>query len=110
MSKGLKRVALLVGIAALSVTGIGLLVGPAAGFGALAGVSAAAHAIGMSFLTSLGIAGLSLGSMPSPKSVDDTGANSRGSPFVDIGALGAYVFGRTTVPDALTREEAGRDR
>jgi hypothetical protein len=105
VSQSFKRVLTIVGIAALAATGIGLLVAPTAvglGFTALGGVSAAAANIGLSTLFSLGLTALSLGTTPD-SSLDETGANDRGTAFYDPNALGAYVFGRTTVPASLIR-------
>lgn len=109
MSKTVKKVAKIVGIAALAVTGIGLFVAPAA-LGVLAGVSAAANAIGLTTLFSIGAAALSIGTLPGkPKRIEDTGADQRGRAFLDPNALAAFAFGRTTVPCALVFEQRHAD-
>ncbi len=104
MNKGVKKVIAIVGIAALAVTGIGLLVAPGA-WGLLAGVSAAANAIGLSTLLGIGTAALSIGLSPTPKSIEETGAGDRSQPYADPTSFASYVFGTTAVPLALVYEE-----
>jgi hypothetical protein len=104
MSKSLKKVALIVGIAALAWTGVGLTV--LAGAGSTIGGALAATTFGGLTLGTIATAGLGLlaiGSAPS-LSLEGTGANARGTAVADPNALGAYVFGTTTVPPSLVRE------
>lgn len=115
MGKTVKKVALIVGIAALAATGIGLVVTAGAAGGAiLGGISAAANSIGLWTVAQIGIAGLTIGSMPDkPTSLEDSGANTRGRAFNDPDALGVFAFGTTTVPAVLVEaenERRGRER
>jgi hypothetical protein len=106
VSKDLKKVAKIVGIAALAFTGVGLgflAVGAGVGLSSALGMTAIG---GLTFGTvgAIGLAAWSIGSAPSIP-VDKTGANARGNTFSDPNALGIYAFGRTTVPCAIIYEE-----
>lgn len=106
MSEDLKKVAKIVGIAALAFTGVGLgflAVGAGAGLSSALGMTAIG---GLTFGTvgAIGLAAWSIGSAPSIP-IDKTGANARGNTFSDPNALGIFAFGTTTVPCAIIYEE-----
>ncbi len=105
MGEKVKKIATLIGVAALVVTGIGVFVAPFAGAGLGVAISSSAHLIGLGALASIGIAGLSIGSMPSRPSQEETGSASRGQPYADPSSLGAYVSGSTAVPLEMLRDE-----
>jgi hypothetical protein len=104
MSESLKKGLTLVGIVAIGFAtfGIGSLVlGGAMGGWTL---GAALTSTGFGTLLAVGVTAFSIGSAPKSPSIDSTGANARGTPYADPNALGAFVFGRTTVPNALVAQ------
>src|SRR5690606_27747600 len=86
VSKGLKKVATIVGIAALAyfTFGVGSALLGGATIGAAIGSASALGALTFSTVGSLGLGLLAIGSSPDlPKSLENTGANSRGTAFAD---------------------------
>jgi hypothetical protein len=72
----------------------------------LAGISAVAATAGVTTLASIGLLGLQVGGfLGGAKSLENTGANSRGQAFADPNAMGVFVFGRSIVPQDLIREQ-----
>ncbi|HEX7080045.1 MAG TPA: hypothetical protein VF329_03430 [Gammaproteobacteria bacterium] len=108
MGKTFKKIATIVGIAALGffTFGVGTLV--AGGAGLVAAVTTpflAGGAISLGLIAQAGLGLIAIGSMPDkPKSLEDTGANSRGRAFADPNALGVFAFGETTLPEALLHD------
>ncbi len=106
MSKSLKKAALIIGVAALAFTGIGMLAIPAFTTGMTA-LALGSLSISFGTLGMLGVGLIGLGTSPTlDQSIENTGANARGQAFVDPNAQGAYVFGRTSVPRELIDAES----
>lgn len=113
MSKSAKRVFKIVGIAALGLAtwGVSTAFFAAGGFAAIgsgavgaAVGSATAFGVAASTLVTVGLAALSIGTLPDVPSLEKTGANNRGQATMNPDALGVFAFGETTVPDELIEE------
>lgn len=105
MGKSFKRLATIVGVAALAATGIGLLI-PGVVLGSTFVLGSATISLGT--LALFGATALSIGAIPGGQ-IGETGANDRGTAFVDAEAVGAFVFGETTAPSAVIYEEVTGD-
>lgn len=117
MSKTLKKAALIIGIAAISVATfgagstlfpvIGSMIGTGAATGTFLGGTVLGATLGLTAadLTLIGGALVAIGVGPS-RSLESTGANDRNRAFVDPNALASFVFGRTSVPLALAFEHS----
>src|SRR5690606_9195241 len=108
MSKSAKRIFKIVGIAALGFAtfGVGSLLAGGAAIGSALGGGIAIGSLSVSFatLTTVGLAALSIGTLPDLPSLEKTGANKRGQAFIDPESLGVFAFGTTTVPLSLVFE------
>ena len=112
MAKVLKTVGKIVTIAAVAVGTIatgGLLLAGAPLFTAIStGFGAVIGGLGVSASTLLAAGAVTSaigGAIAGAPRLEETGADDRGRPFVDAGAVGAYVFGETAAPLALVFEE-----
>src|SRR5690606_38635031 len=110
MSKSAKRVFKIVGIAALGLAtfGVGSLLAGGAAIGSALGGGIAVGSLSVSFstLVTVGLAALSIGTLPDVPSLEKTGANNRGQAILNPDALGVFAFGNTTVPLNLVYERA----
>jgi hypothetical protein len=111
MSQSLKKGVMLVGIVAIGFAtfGIGSLVlSSGLSLGAALGAGIAGTATTWGAMLAFGVTAYSIGTAPKSPSIDSTGANKRGTPYADPNAMGAFVFGTTTVPRELVAEYTSR--
>jgi hypothetical protein len=94
------KVLKIVGVVALGIATFGI--GSFIAFGGAAGIIGGVAAYGGLLLAGASLIGLA---NSLPKSVDETGANSRGTPHADAGSLASYMFGRTLSHMPLLYEE-----
>lgn len=110
MGRSAKKIARIVGIAALVATGVGFGLAVAggstlAGIGSATAFTVAGKAIAIKTLFNVAVLGLTIGTLPGkPKRIEDTGADQRGRISFDPNALAVFAFGRTTVPASLADE------
>jgi hypothetical protein len=97
-----------IGIAAIGFAtwGVGsLIIGGATVASAIGGgIAFGSFAVSFSTLASIGVLGLSIGSVPK-FTQGQTGANQRGTATADPNAVGIFAFGETTVPCQLVFEQ-----